>query len=190
MPVLKIKQNGEWVDIAGGGASGGDPNAVTIDLENVNSGVASPVNADTLGGKPASAFAKQEDLDATLNSIKPENIGAIRMELLWENASPASSFEAKTISLGVDIPEQFMVIFRITTAGSSCVGSPIFSGRGVGYYALAMNSNGLLVSRQFVANDNGNMQFFAGKTYSTYGTAAENNAYMIPYKIYGIKGVS
>ena len=50
MPVLKIKQNGEWVDIAGGGASGGDPNAVTIDLENVNSGVASPVNADTLGG--------------------------------------------------------------------------------------------------------------------------------------------
>lgn len=54
MPVLKIKQNGEWVDVAGGGAG-----SVDIDLEGANVGNPNPVDADTLGGKPAAAYATE-----------------------------------------------------------------------------------------------------------------------------------
>ena len=59
MPVLKIKQNGKWVDIAGGGGAG----SIDIDLEGAITGEASSINADTLGGKPAGEYALKADLD-------------------------------------------------------------------------------------------------------------------------------
>jgi len=59
MPVLKMKQNGEWVDIAGGGAG-----SIDIDLEDVNVGNPNPINADTLGGKDESALSVARAADA------------------------------------------------------------------------------------------------------------------------------
>lgn len=47
MPVLKIKQNGEWVDIAGGS----DNDSLTVELEGANIGTPNAINADTLNGK-------------------------------------------------------------------------------------------------------------------------------------------
>lgn len=44
MPVLKVKQNDEWVNV--GSISGG----ITVDTENSNIGTPNKINADTLGG--------------------------------------------------------------------------------------------------------------------------------------------
>jgi hypothetical protein len=61
MPVLKIKQNGEWVEVGGG--SGGEipDNLVYVSEENQESAVV-PLDADTLGGHPMENFVKKDDV--------------------------------------------------------------------------------------------------------------------------------
>lgn len=70
MPVLKIKQNGEWVDVAGGGAG-----SVDIDLEGSNVGTPNGINADTLDGRPASDYALKTDLDNIESSVGKPGAG-------------------------------------------------------------------------------------------------------------------
>lgn len=62
MPVFKIKQNGEWINIAGGGGGGEIPdNLVYVSEENQESAVV-PLDADTLGGHPVENFVKKDDV--------------------------------------------------------------------------------------------------------------------------------
>lgn len=160
-----------------------DPNEESVEEDNV----VLPVKADDsdkLGGKAPEYYAKQETVDQLSEQIAEK----LSMELLWENASPTSAFEAKTITPGVAIPEVYMIVFRITAAGSARTVGPICVGKSVGYYAYSTNYAGMLASRQFVVNAS-SIQFFAGQISSEYGTLTENNNYMIPLYIYGIKGV-
>ena len=91
MPVFKIKQNGEWVDIAGGGSGGEIPdNLVYVSEENQESAVV-PLDADTLGGYTVNTLKetlKDELKDEFLNSAYP--IGSIYMSV--NSTSPETLF--------------------------------------------------------------------------------------------------
>ena len=88
MPVLKIKQNGEWVNIAGGGAAEIE-DVITLDLEGAVSGEASGINADTLGGKAASEYATKDEIPDVSAFQTAEQVSSLINEALGviENGS-------------------------------------------------------------------------------------------------------
>jgi len=170
--------------------------------ETLDSAVA-PINADTLGGRPAEYYATKDDVqaiplgieyggtgatnavDARKNlGITPENIGALSMDLLWENASPTSEFIEQTISL--DLNEySFVVICFVASAGATTYVATGFIMVGGGFHAEEYIANsGSVHKRHFKAETSG-VRFENGRQDSTSGAQ-----YMIPVKIYGVKGVS
>lgn len=79
MPVFKIKQNGEWINIAGGSGGGEIPdNLVYVSEENQESAVV-PLDADTLGGYTVNSL---------IDKIYP--VGSIYMSV--NAVSPATLF--------------------------------------------------------------------------------------------------
>lgn len=71
MPVLKIKNNGKWVEIAGGSGGGGSgsieiDDIITIDLDGAVEGSPNAINADTLGGRAASEYATESYVSAKI----------------------------------------------------------------------------------------------------------------------------
>lgn len=122
-----------------------------------------------------------------------EDVGAISTTLLWENASPASGFDAQTISL--DLSEyQFVLIYFDTHATT---------GTFKGYYSSTIAKVGkpglqcnngeagtYIITRAFAVTTNGiefTLAFYA-KTYA--GELKNTPNCLVPYQIYGIKGVS
>ena len=114
-----------------------------------------------------------------------EVIGAVGYELLWENASPTSSFSTQTLSVtGMSAYKAILVV-------CTC-----------GIYMLMNNGMYQSMDHGRVINDknhqrytrnvtpNGNTIEFHECRYSVTGTDAtlDNNT-LIPYKIYGVKGL-
>lgn len=64
-------------------------------------------NADLLENHPASYFATSEEL---IN-------GTLKMDLLWENASPSNAFEPQIISLDLNNYSFVKVIFNVGSIG-------------------------------------------------------------------------
>lgn len=95
MPVFKIKQNGEWVDIAGGSGGGEIPdNLVYVSEENQESTVV-PLDADTLNGKTENmlSVANADTIEGySVNSLidKIYPVGSIYMSV--NAVSPATLF--------------------------------------------------------------------------------------------------
>ena len=116
--------------------------------------------------------------------ITPENIGAMsKMDLLWENASPTSSFGQQSITLDLKNYD-FVRVFCRSTYNNSVIlpAADCYKGQTgivLGYTAsLGLTTRGFTVGSTYVG--------FGLCTYAG-GTTAENS---IPIRIYGIKGVS
>jgi hypothetical protein len=130
----------------------------------------------------------RENLEITPENIGAEPVGAVRMELLWENASPDSDFAGQTIKIDMSGYGGFIIqtaensVFvtnkigqarkdevALTGAARSGVdGSPT-----LGYRAFKCVAEGISITNFFTAN------------WSTI-----NNQGNRPQYIYGIKGVS
>lgn len=75
MPVFKIKQNGEWINIAGGSGGGEIPdNLVYVSEENQESAVV-PLDADTFGGYTVNSLIDKiypvGSIYMSVNSVSP-----------------------------------------------------------------------------------------------------------------------
>lgn len=127
-----------------------------------------------------------------LNKIE-EGIAANSPVLLWTNASPTSAFEGQTISLDLSGYDAVEIEFRKNTS----VNLLYYEKCKIGWNAdvqsmwnIDISSNATVVYRSFTVSESGIT--FANSVYksSPFGTTVgNNNNYMIPYKIYGIKGV-
>lgn len=111
-----------------------------------------------------------------------------KWDLLWENASQNSNFEAQTIA--VDLTEYDCV----------CVCTRNEKGTGWGWNTstivfrerptelIAITGNKLCYRIAEIVS--GGVYFREGLSINTYGSSGTNNGYAIPARIYGIKGLS
>ena len=122
--------------------------------------------------------------------LDADDVGAMsKWELLWTNASPASSFAAQTIS--IDLSNYNMILVQISTISNT----PTDNVYGFITYLASINDGNpiIMVYGSSGTNRLGTRKF----TTSTTGVSfqdniwnnATTNAYGVPYKIYGIKGV-
>ena len=110
----------------------------------------------------------------------PEFTG-VEMELLWENASPTSSFAAQTISLDLSVYD--LVMLEFTASTTWYIRQVFISNIGGNFYYRVVDGAGKVYNRTCVINRNG-IQFEVGQE----GTS-RNNDLCLPTKIYGVKGV-
>ena len=126
--------------------------------------------------------------DARINlEITPENIGALSMELLWENASITSQFSRdQTVAF-----EQEYDLFIITVIASTIFGrrTNCLVVPNISINTLEGNTGaGSFTSRDVIAEKN-KIWFDAGIS-NTAGNITGGDDNCIPFRIYGIKGVS
>ena len=161
MPVVEVKKNGVWEEVAG--VSGHTHTKDEI-ISFPTSLPANGGNADTLDGKHANEFA-----------------GAYNK--LWANASPRSSFAAQTISVNGVGYDQYCIVFcrSTTTYFYSSVTFPVSGGSTMSLYFGDANYG---THRDVTGSDEYSI-VFGGATLN--GQKNQNNN-LIPYAIYGIKG--
>ena len=126
--------------------------------------------------------------DARRNlEITPDNIGALSMELLWENASPTSSFGEQRVTLDVSQFDFFIVkVIATTTMGRYTYN--IIKNEGLTQALTGIVGDGTTVYRDMIPSGN-NVYFSIGHLCSN-NSITDNNTCCIPVEIYGIKGVS
>ena len=108
-------------------------------------------------------------------------IGAVGCKLLWENASPTSSFAAQTVSLTLKDYEFVMI--------ESELGSTFCK---VGNSTVMFSHNTYYPSRRTVSVTTSGVTFGEGLKYTSCpgdSVASDKNAVCIPRIIYGFKGV-
>lgn len=107
-------------------------------------------------------------------------LGATGLELLWENASPSSTFAKQTVALNLADFAGVFVYYRNQTTGS-VYNSTGFVGKDDEFTMLYVPtaSSSVTVTRKGSVDAN-------GVTFAT--TSNEDSKYDIPLKIYGIKG--
>jgi hypothetical protein len=120
--------------------------------------------------------------------LTPEQIGAMSMELLWENASPTSAFAPQTISVSLDGYDSYMIIARFHTSTTSEVAQMAR----VGNNMLLFLNDGDSFCRRNVTYSASSLTFSEciRRTAWDGSNRVEDNPYLFPAAIYGIKGVS
>lgn len=113
---------------------------------------------------------------ADARALKVLNDEKLSMELLWENDSPASEFAARDLTANCKSSDLILGLFYSSSTNNKILVSLVFTG--VGY---AFNDG---IART-VTTGNGKISVSAGLL-----GANTNNAQMIPYRFYLLKGVS
>ena len=114
------------------------------------------------------------------NGIKLENIDLDDVTVpltpvIWENAKPNSNFNAQTITL--DMTEYNLFIIEMKTDGTGILDNRTSA-------SIKFETSGSY-SRSVTINTNGLTFGSAGKT--SGGSTTNDNSYLIPIKIYGVK---
>lgn len=144
------------------------------------------------GGTTNQFLTKSSNVDYATqwSTVTPATIGAMaEWDLLWENASPTSSFSSQTIPMDLSAYDVVAIAYGIFNDSDGAikfafaiVDSPFNSGKAFmdGAFAYAGSRN---VRRYFVASSTG-VDIQAG-----YYNTGDNATACVPYRIYGIKGV-
>lgn len=156
-------------------------NMLEIDLYGATAGEPNLVDADTLGGFGLDHFASVEEMN-----------GKLSMELLWENASPTSSFAEQTIALDLSKYRFIRVYFYPTSTGAKNeyhqeldVGSRTVL---VAWnYILSKGESIIAKTRQISANEDSIVFNTARSKVVTSTSPTDDNTGVIPFAIYGIK---
>lgn len=179
MSMLKFKdpQTGLWVSIPASG--GGLPSGGSMGqfLSKTANGVAW---VDLLPGGSSGQFLKK-----TSGGIEWSDLPAYTsMKLLWTNASTSSSFAAQTISL--DLSEYSMIAVSSFYLPSNPIETWSFCSVGAtGWLYHFVNYR----QRRNITATASSVIFGDGQEAAQTGNLVTNNNAMIPYKIFGIKGV-
>lgn len=111
-----------------------------------------------------------------------KGMGAVIITKLWENASPTSSFAGQTIAVDLSGYDFYMVTAVASTTSQYVISTIVPAGNG-GLLSYAWGDSGAAVHRSFVRVANG-IQF-----YGAYFNKNGSTEHIMPFQIYGIKGV-
>lgn len=114
-----------------------------------------------------------------------DQVGAMSTwELLWTNASPQSQFGAQTISLDLSNYDAVLVVVTNTTlSGAPSTSYIVKEGTRSNMFGIALAGTDDIYKRAVTISQSG-VAFESG-----YAAKSQNNGALIPYQIYGIKGV-
>ncbi len=122
--------------------------------------------------------------DSNGNNIYPIAYaqGGVKMDLLWTNPNPTSSFSAQTISLDLSEYQLVFVVCKGDTTGTN------YTTALAEFNTLTQigTINGYTRFRAFTATATG-VQFGGGYKQTSYSNDGSDNSATIPYHIYGIK---
>ena len=106
----------------------------------------------------------------------------MRMERVWQNASPTSEFAAQTISLDLFEYDFIMVLYMHRVTLQATLSSTLKKGQ-LGNL-ISVTSDNFTGYRSVTFTD-------SGVTFDKciYSKTNPNNSFCVPYEIYGIKGV-
>jgi hypothetical protein len=173
-------------------------NAIRMELQDLNNGTEALLKVGgtmygclDMGGNNIKNVAPP--IDDTDVPNKEYVDGKLSMELLWENASPTSSFLAQNVSLDLNSFDMVLVTTKYNTGAYYVdmtlvkIGSQAI----IRQFASANAKSTTYASRNVTVSKN-SVNFTSGYAKSIAGTTAgtENNGVAIPVRIYGIKGVS
>lgn len=132
-------------------------------------------------------YLDEAGLDKVWGKVKAG--AGMTMELLWENAKPDSGFSAQTIA--VDLSEFSHVMIAHKTSGCAAVASVIVK---VGDRAIC-NANSLLAYDNWyiafrIANTSETSIAFETGRYNNNKAQSAFDTACVPFRVYGIKGVS
>ena len=112
------------------------------------------------------------------------------MKLLWENPNPTSSFAAQTITMDLSMYDSFLVVAHTSSSLAGCVYTFVYEKTDKDYYLLFTGAGGVAQRRAIRILDS-YVTFAKCQQYSmSNGSESEANDKIIPYRIYGIKGVT
>jgi hypothetical protein len=124
----------------------------------------------------------EEGFVADARALKVLNDTKLSMELLWENASPESSFAAQTLSLDLSSFDRVVIDWRAETAYSSEFSTDTKVGETV-VASYIWGEDGTYGHRDAkTSNDEVEIQ-------DGYANKTKSDGVGIPCRIYGIKGV-
>ena len=137
-----------------------------------------------------------DNLGITPDNIGAEPKGALRMELLWENASPASDFPEQNIALDLRAYNMVIISVRFATATDGIAENQQISF--IGKIGTTIQMSGIRWLRyEFFsrfATTAGTGIYFSPARYKGMGadnwSGARQTDIAVPVAIYGIKGVS
>lgn len=154
-------------------------------LQLANAGYQSNVANSLVLIQKDSSGSKNYKIYGEHNKPTHADVGAVRFDVLWENASPSSSFVAQDISINASGYDGFIILARSSTSVVGIVNA-IMIGTGTGrlQFANGGSTTGAAAHRS--------VQVSATKmsvTGASYNGAASDN-HLIPTKLIGIKGVN
>lgn len=119
------------------------------------------------------------------------SLGAMDMKMLWQNASPASSFPSQTIKLGLSGYDFVCVLMKASTTAANSVVHFVKKGTSQNLEQsgnLALESATVVLYRN--ASVSGTGIVFGGGCIKSTATFSSDNTRTIPLAIYGIKNVN
>jgi len=117
--------------------------------------------------------------------LDPDDVGAMwKWELLWTNASPASSFSAQTVAIDLTNYD-FVAVFAMwsKTYQQICPLNLVYIGA-VDALLIGLQSNSAASLERLFSVSTSGVTFGTGKL-----GGSNNNDMLIPFRIYGIKGL-
>lgn len=148
--------------------------SIRTDLNNMNTSIRNDLKTDL------------NNLNTSINNNLNNLDTGVHMKLLWTNPDASSSFGEKTISVDLSGYQLVLVFYRNTSKGNVYCSS--IGALGINTTCAVIGGNEVLMRRVFLAKSTG-VDFATAKVSATYGSPIEDNTALIPYKIYGIKGV-
>ena len=132
---------------------------------------------------------KKVKFGGTWQDIKKQ---ATSMDLLWTNASPTSSFGAQQVSIAGTDYDKFLVEFKNYSTGASYSHCYLSTIAMKGQFNMVLSpgeEGGYICFRHFDCKDT-YISFHTATYAKSYGgTLVDSSNLLVPYRIYGIKGV-
>ena len=137
----------------------------------------------------------EEGYVADARALKTLN-DKFNMDLLWQNESPTSTFDNQNITIDVSQYNLLVIRYRLCAAdGYDLYDTAICVKGSRGWMSTAMGSGGqggnyaFTAWRQWAVNSSGLIMFYdAHRSSNNSHAQEEDNTWLIPYQIYGIKG--
>lgn len=163
-------------------------NAPTEDSQAATKGYVDTNKVDK--SKVANEFnVTEEGFVADARALKVLNDGKLSMELLWENASPQSAFAPRKITIDFSGYSQIEIEFiRYRGQNGRIFRKARIDQTGYSEIVEPYQNTAYIFSRNFKFTQT-SVEFDGGYT-CTASSAVQDNERVIPFRIYGIKGVS